>query len=191
MELKAKILLLTIIVAGIILAPLVVSESSDTGTVSIEINDNLEITVHDSPMTFALDQGIADENGSSNTPFTIENAGSVKIDVSTCASTIPWNSDTNDINVFQWISDENEATSCDTIMPSPNDTNWTDFNCSSDLNSTQVCEGFNTGNTTDSIKVGIYLRSPSDEPTTTSTSSTVTFYIATDTTADDDARSPC
>ncbi len=193
MQLKTKILLLAIVVAGIILLPLVVSESSDTGTVTIEINDNIQIDVTNTPMAFNLDVGIADQNGTdgATAPFGIENTGSVTLDVSTCATWPNWASDTNDVNAYKWIADNNEASSCDTIMPS--DSNWTDFNMNGQsMNSTQICEGLNLESNQDLINVGIYLRPPSDEPSSSSLSSTVTFYIAQDTTGADDAvQSPC
>ena len=62
MHLKTKLLILAMVVVAVFAIPYAISEASDSGTVTININDTLEIAVLQSPMAFALDPGIADEN---------------------------------------------------------------------------------------------------------------------------------
>ncbi len=183
-----KILLLgvTILIILGIIVPYAISESSDTGTVNVEINATVTIDVDNSPMAFALDPGLGDQNGSSDIPFRIVNTGSVDIDVSTCAGRLHWKADANDTNYYRWMMDQNEASSCTSIRGGISDKNWVDFNITdtSDASGT-VCTGLQFENSTDSINVGIFISSPSGEPDTTSLSSTVTFYVAQDSGAGD------
>ncbi len=184
---KKFLLVLAIVVVALSVIPMALAENS-SGQINISINDNLTVSVSNTPMVFALDVGIADENGITNTPFNLENTGSVVVDIAMCATEILWMADNNDINSYQWIADFNEAGACGTgngVMP--NDSNWNDMNIIGQGDAAFVCDGLKIGNSEDEINVGIRIQSPSSEPTISAPSSTITFYVAADTGIGNDA----
>ncbi len=165
-------------------------EQTHTYFVNILIPKIPTIDINNSPMVFNIDNNAIDENGDKNIPFLLINKSSGDIDVSACANFIPWSGTVGgtDLNHFRFISDENETGSCGSIESS----SWLDFNyIGSGKKSGGICESFSSIIGSNKINVGISIKAPDDEPTSTSVDVNVVFYFANDTTSENDSIVEC